>query len=176
MIAAPTPRGLAQRFETGQRRVSNQHERLNELYAELTRHLESGARHTASAWFRRLRDALEAHLEVEERIYFPALQMFVPTVVPRLEALVRDHARFRDELAAIDHLFVAGAWDSGRVRLFELIDSLRGHEDREEEILTEASEAWPVSQAARGVEGQPRGSTPTALPTSGLPSGRGSVD
>ena len=49
--------GLGQRLRYESERISSQHEKLNQLYADVRRELDRHARHSAFVCFGRLRDA-----------------------------------------------------------------------------------------------------------------------
>jgi len=69
--------------------VAEQHRRLDAMFAEaLAAMRESAAADAIGEAFGRLRDALEAHLAQEDRLYYPSLCALRPVHRPVLDALV----------------------------------------------------------------------------------------
>ena len=88
--------------------------------------------------------ALDAHMSVEEDIYFPALHGLRSDLANEFQALVREHELMRDELSQIrdvlakeDRVAVFAAFD-------QLADFLNRHERKEEELIARVTEG-PVS-------------------------------
>jgi hemerythrin len=147
------------RFESA--RISSQHEKLNELYADLRRELARSARHNAFVCFGRFRDALEAHFEVEDRLYFPAVHGFHPHEEPLLSELAREHETFRKELATIGRLLEAHEHEESEELLARLVARLILHEQKEDALLTRIS----VRRTAGAAAGDPppvAGAAPSA--------------
>ena len=133
--------GLAKRLGFESVRISSQHQKLNELYAALRRELERGQLHNAIVCFGRMRDALEAHFEVEDRVYFPAVRGFLPNRVALLDKLWSDHEVFRTELVQIDRVLEAHDLDETGALLRRLVARLLTHEQEEDELLDEIKRA-----------------------------------
>ncbi len=127
--------GLRKRIELEARRISAQHRQLDALYAALVDALQSGAQEQAREDFLRLREALLAHFEVEERTEFPALHGLDPGTEPELDTLIDQHETFRSELRALADCFAAGDVDQAARRLDGLGDRLGEHERNEERLF-----------------------------------------
>lgn len=146
--------GLGKRLRYETVRISSQHEKLNELYRDVARELERHARHRAFVCFGRLRDALEAHFDVEDRVYFPAVHGFRPEYASLLDALSQDHVRFRKELFGIHRLLEANELEESQRMLDQLVEELQAHEGREDALLAEITRA-PATAGGRGGGGRP---------------------
>lgn len=136
--------GLGKRLRYEADRISSQHRKLDQLYEALRRDLERRARHTACISFGRFRDALEAHFEIEDRVYFPAVHGLCPEHRGLLDRLSSDHVVFCEELVSIQRLLESDELDESEQRLVELISGLRGHERREDGLLSQLTHGVPV--------------------------------
>jgi hypothetical protein len=83
-------------------------------------------------------DALEAHFEIEERQYFPAIRCLRPQAGELLAVLCSDHDELRGELKAVSSLLAAGDHESSSERLASLIARLADHETSEEQLFEDA--------------------------------------
>lgn len=145
--------GLGRRLRYESQRISSQHEKLNQLYADVRRELDRRARHNAFVCFGRLQDALEAHFEVEDRVYFPAVHGFRPEHSPLLDRLLADHVEFRRELNAINRLLDAHELDESQRLLDALVIRLIAHEEKEDALLAEITAAGPQRPPAAAATG-----------------------
>ena len=129
--------GLGKRLQFETVRISSQHEKLNQLYGDLRRELERGARHNAIVCFGRMRDSLEAHFEVEDQVYFPAVHGFMPKHSELLTRLSSDHEAFRNDLHEIAGLLEAHEMtETGRL-LEGLVARLLAHEESEDALMAD---------------------------------------
>jgi hypothetical protein len=131
--------GMRLRYET--MRISSQHEKLNELYADLRRELDQGNQAGALVDCGRLRDALEAHFEVEDCVYFPAVHGFRPDQGPLLRRLASDHVAFRAALEDLQATLESHDLDAGASQLHRLVTGLVAHEKKEEVLLAEVNQS-----------------------------------
>lgn len=152
--------GLGRRLRYESDRISSQHEKLNQLYADVRRELDRRARHNAFVCFGRLQDALEAHFEVEDRVYFPAVHGFRPEHAPLLDSLSADHEVFRTELLAIHRLLDAHELDESQRLLDGLVSRLVEHEQKEDALLAE------ITASREGAPPDRRNPTRSADPSS----------
>jgi len=130
----PEP-GLTLRMKRERRVLSAQHRQLDDFCARLAAALDAGEAPAALAAFRRFSDALEAHLALEDGLYFPALRGLRPALEPDLEALRDEHAALRERLADLGHLVEAGRCEACLWSLGQLAGDLAEHEGREEGLL-----------------------------------------
>ncbi len=121
--------------------LSNEHHRLNRLYATLQRDLRPSSRHAAYASFVRLRDALESHFEVEDQVHFPTVQKFRPEFGSLIQSLQAGHTRFRKELIQISQIISAGEIDESRRLVGVFAQELVEHEKIEEDLLAQIMSA-----------------------------------
>ena len=127
--------GLALRMQRERRVISSQHRQLGEFLARLAAALDGGRTSEALAAFQRFADALEAHLSLEDGLYFPALRGLRPALEPELESLAGEHQTLRERLVGLARLVEAGHCDGSAHALERLAGDLADHEGREERLL-----------------------------------------
>lgn len=132
--------GLRLRVAQEARRIASQHRQLDGLHGLVAGALERRAPAQARTAFARFRDALDAHMSVEEELFFPALHGLRPGLEAELAELVRDHRRFRRNLDAL-----AGAFDDGNAAacakgLASFTAAFSEHERREERLIGRSQE------------------------------------
>ena len=137
---AMTNPGLRIRMRNEARRISSQHEKLGEFCREVEVRLEEEGLEEAKAVFRHFEAALDAHMTVEEEIYFPALHGLRPDAWDELVTLVSEHGRLRRMLGYVDRALER--LDRERVKhlLGELARQVSAHEAREEELIAHINE------------------------------------
>jgi hypothetical protein len=127
--------GLRLRLGQEARRISSQHRQLDDLHAIVTEALARGAAEAALTGFRRLRDALDAHMSLENEIHFPALHGLRPELEAELTALAHEHESFWNELAGLSRPFELGDLDGSARALDAFATRFAEHERREESLL-----------------------------------------
>ena len=134
----PHPRdaGLQLRLPGEQRRIHSQHNQLDTLLGIVFQSLDRGSIHMASQAFLRFADAFEAHMEVEESLYFPALHGLRPEIDPELTVLIEEHRSMRADVAAARTLLAGGDRESVRPRLEQLALDISRHEEAEEDLIS----------------------------------------
>jgi hypothetical protein len=133
-VRKPEP-GLALRMQRERRVISAQHRQLDDFALRLAAALDAGEPPAAQAAFLRFSDALEAHLALEDGLYFPALRGLRPTLEPDLEALSDEHQALRESLVGLARLVEAGRCEACVRPLEQLAGDLAEHEGREEGLL-----------------------------------------
>jgi hypothetical protein len=133
-VRKPEP-GLALRMQRERRVISAQHRQLDDFALRLAAALDAGEPPAAQAAFLRFSDALEAHLALEDGLYFPALRGLRPTLEPDLEALSDEHQTLRESLVGLARLVEAGRCEACVKPLERLAGDLAEHEGREEGLL-----------------------------------------
>jgi hemerythrin superfamily protein len=128
-------RGLERRLRRETQRISSQHQQLDSLYAITTQALETGSVEAARSAFLRFSDALEAHVDLEDDFFFPAVRGLRPDLVSDLEALSSEHRGFRADLAELNRALEAGHVKRAEATLGEFVKRLAAHEEREEKLL-----------------------------------------
>jgi hypothetical protein len=109
-----------------------QHRELDTLFAGLLEALRAG---DAPDDFRRLRETLEAHVDREDRLYYPAVGALRPIHRPALESLVTSHEIFRTQLGAIEASLADAAFAEAERALVEFVEGFAAHEEAEEALL-----------------------------------------
>jgi hemerythrin-like domain-containing protein len=84
--------------------VAREHRRLDALFETLLAALRRGDGHAIGARdaFAELRNALESHIDQEDRLYYPALRALRPVHRPLITDLVDAHVLFRSRLEALE--------------------------------------------------------------------------
>ena len=127
--------GLALRIQRGTRTISAQHRQLDDFYLRLATAVDEGDAGAARVAFARFCDALEAHLALEDGLYFPALRGLRPTLANDLERLCDEHQLLRERLARVAHSIESEAPGPCAPLLEQLAGELAEHEGREEGLL-----------------------------------------
>ena len=128
-------RSLERRLRRETQRISSQHQQLDSLYAMIAQALATGSVEAVRNAFLRLSDALEAHVDLEDDFFFPALRGLRPDLVSDLEALSEQHRGFRTDLAELNRALEGGHLKRAEVSLSEFVNRLAAHEEREKKLL-----------------------------------------
>ena len=132
--------GLALRMRSEARRISEQHRRLAELKDEVSAALSNESMGSARVRFQRFAEALGAHFDVEEQVFFPAIHGIDPELGRTVDELVTAHERLRGELAVLLAHLGSGEPSACVLLLDDLVKQLQMHERVEE---------WAMERAAR---------------------------
>ena len=135
MIGRRKQPGLALRAQRGTRTISAQHRQLDDFYLRVASALAEGDREAARAAFARFSDALEAHLALEDGLYFPALRGLRPGLGGDLELLCDEHHQLREALVRVAHSIESQACEACAPLLHQFAGDLAEHEGREEGLL-----------------------------------------
>jgi len=127
--------GLVLRMQREARVISSQHRQLDDFYRRVADAVHGDQPDTARAVFARFADALEAHLALEDGLYFPALLGLRPSLARDLEALCDEHQQIRERLADVARLIDAGVCAECARPLERLAGDIAEHEGREEGLL-----------------------------------------
>jgi hypothetical protein len=136
-----TQPGLALRMQREARVISAQHRQLDDFYLRVSSALHAGDSERARAAFARFTDALEAHLALEDGLYFPALRGLAPALERDLEALGDEHQRLREQLASVARAIESADCEPCARLLGQLAGDLAEHEGREEGLLASIPKA-----------------------------------
>ncbi len=139
--------GLRKRLEQEARRVASQHRQLDELLGLVAESLSAGERGPAARAFDRFADALLAHFELEDQVYFPAVNGFQSSLVAELESLSDEHVRFRGDLARLRRSFAASPLSDCMKALERFLVDLAAHEGREERVMRSVGNPGPGDEA-----------------------------
>ena len=85
--------------------------------------------------FTRFCDALDAHVSLEDRVFFPALRGLDPRISSELVRLVEDHDGFRLSLAELSDLLAEGSVEEFSNAFDRFGVSFSEHEEREERLM-----------------------------------------
>lgn len=121
------------------------HRTLDVLFEGLRTVLRAGPADDASRQFVALRDALDAHFEQEDALYYPTIGALRPDTRPTIHAITEAHGRFREHLETIGTLLERGA-DGEAVQSFESFVQEFSQHERQEEALVRSVEASATSR------------------------------
>ncbi len=127
--------GLRLRMRGEGRRIASQHRQLDELFGLVLISLDDHDAAHADGDFDAFSTALEAHLSMEEEIYFPAFHGLRADLAPDLVRLVAEHEDLRAAVDAIRSQLRAGRAADARVALDSLAGSISSHESAEESLM-----------------------------------------
>jgi hypothetical protein len=116
--------------------IRPEHHRLRLVFDDTSAHLATGEGSTAC---RELREALEAHFEQEESLYYPTLWRLHPEYEDQLRALIMAHRGFLANLDRIIGLLDSDDSVQARADFERLHDQFVGHEKAEEALLLSMS-------------------------------------
>lgn len=133
---APTDRGLRLRMAGEARRVHSQHVQLARLFEELRRTFEERPGEASKDAFGHFADAFDAHMRLEETMYFPALHGLLPEVDADLSSLIDEHRSMRAAAQAIRDQLQAGN-DRAAITLLDTLAEQRAQHEKVEEGLIE---------------------------------------
>ena len=126
--------GLRLRLGQEARRISSQHRQLDVLFGHVAEALQRREAGSARTRFRRLRDALEAHMALEEELYFPALHGLHPELAAVLTDLAHEHTRLRGQIERLARRFAERDLGPCAGGLERFADRFAEHERREESL------------------------------------------
>jgi hemerythrin len=126
-------RGLRHRLRRIAGQIDDQHRHLRRFQEELRGAITPSSSAGAAPACARFRDALLAHFELEERLFFPALHGFDRSTEPTLVELQDRHISLRQEIERLHSLISEDAADVAAM-LEQLLAHLNDHE-RDEETL-----------------------------------------
>lgn len=122
--------------ESVERSVAEQHRRLDSMFEELLATLREGDDASAARGaFARLREALESHVDQEDRLYYPTLGTLRPKHRAVLDGLIAAHAEMRDRLEEIDARLAARELAEAERALGTFAGAFAVHETVEEQLL-----------------------------------------
>lgn len=117
------------------------HRTLDGLFEATRRSLEKGLGAPAIDAFCRLREALEAHFEKEDRLYYPPIAVLRPDARRVVEEFSRSHEAFREKFGEIGGLLERRCFEeAGRV-FGQFAETFAIHEAAEEKLLAELDRA-----------------------------------
>jgi hypothetical protein len=116
--------------------ISEQHRHLDAMFEETLMALrEDDAPEAIRAAFARLREAVESHIDQEDRLYYPSLRALRPAHRGVLDGLVVAHDGFRTRLEEIDVELGADDRVNAARDLGAFAEAFAGHEAVEEQLL-----------------------------------------
>ena len=127
--------GLRLRLAQEARRMANQHRQIGSLAGVLSRALGGTDTRAGRSAFARFRDAIAAHMALENEVHFPALHGLHPELEADLTRLAREHDGFHRELDVLAQGIERGDLGSSARRLDDFVGRFEAHETREERLM-----------------------------------------
>ena len=116
--------------------ISAEHRRLDSIFEEVLGALREGDEATAVGdAFAHLREQVETHITLEDRLYYPALRALRPLQRGPLLTIAAAHQVFRARLDEIAAGIEQGALDAVQGQLRSLATAFEAHESTEERLL-----------------------------------------
>jgi hypothetical protein len=115
--------------------IGSAHRRLDGFLEELGTALTAADEPAAREAFAQLREALEAHFDQEDHLYYPSIRSLRPEFEASLGRFAMEHDGFRRDTAAIQTLLEAGSLVEARHALERFHHAFALHEAAEEEML-----------------------------------------
>jgi hypothetical protein len=115
--------------------IAEEHRRLDVLFEEARAALEAGPGEAAHHALVILAEALEAHFEREDRLYYPAVGALRREHASLLRSFATGHTRFLGQIDAIARRLAEGAFAGAASELEALAAEFAAHEGQEEELL-----------------------------------------
>jgi hypothetical protein len=129
---------LGRRVERFGGRLSSQHRQLDVFFGMVQQALERGSLVAARQAYTRFNDALEAHITLEDRVFFPALHGLDPSISAELRQLAEDHHKVRQHLHELADLLAVGSVEAFSEGFDQLAVAFSGHEEQEERLIARA--------------------------------------
>jgi len=145
--------GLRLRMRGEERRISSQHRQLGDLFERTLDSVEAIGPRKAVGDFLLFQTALEAHMSVEEDIYFPALHGLRNDLKDELVDLVEEHKEIRIALDNVKFLMTKANDHDAQLALIELANRIDQHEEREESLLARITEGPLTSFGHTSLDG-----------------------
>ncbi len=121
-----------------------EHSELDELVSALAGALDQSNVSPASAALKDLRDAVDAHFDAEEGVYFPLLEKLSPAHGADVRAACEVHAQVRGDLEKIRSHLSDDELDRARALMGELMVLFDDHEQAESRLIAELGQATPA--------------------------------
>jgi hemerythrin superfamily protein len=104
--------------------IKQDHQMVDELF---TRFLQTDSENTQEDLFQKIETALNAHTEMEERVFYPAVRQFA---ADKVDEAVREHSQVKELLADILDADVDD--DTFESQFNRLVEDVRHHVEEEE--------------------------------------------
>jgi hypothetical protein len=137
--------GLRYRIRRAIRQMGEQHAHLRACFTEIRMALARGDTSGCQDALERLRSVLEAHFELEDDVFFPALHGLRPDCAEGLERLSREHVGFADALRRLAKDLEDAGVDACERAFEAFAGSIAEHEAHEERLV--GSIAGPESES-----------------------------
>jgi hypothetical protein len=115
--------------------IEEQHRRLAVLFQDTRSAFGGGEPERVRACFAGLREALDAHFDQEDRLYYPPIAALRPAHRATVAAIGEAHRWFRQRFGEIEAALDAGSLPAARRAFDEFVEAFAKHEVIEEELV-----------------------------------------
>jgi iron-sulfur cluster repair protein YtfE (RIC family) len=123
------------KFESLTRYLSWDHDRLDGLLGEATKHVEAGRLGEARVIFSAFHDGLERHIRIEEELLFPLFESRTGMKHGPTAAMRAEHRAIEREIARMAHALEVGDASEYATGLSNVHGILGPHNVKEEQVL-----------------------------------------
>jgi iron-sulfur cluster repair protein YtfE (RIC family) len=120
-----------------------EHSELDRLVETLVEKLSKGSIAGAQAVLEDLSERMDAHLKLEEDLYFPLVEQFSHSHTSTLRKLCLEHLDLRADLETIRSHLCQGDLGAASGALALLVARLRAHEEVETGLIDDLGQALP---------------------------------
>ena len=115
--------------------IVDQHRNIDRFFLTLARAVSDRRKSEARAAFNRYRSVISDHFALEERVFFPAIQIEDPGRRTQIQSLIRSHDRLLNELAQMEEQLESLSLEDFARRLRGFATVLAIHENKEERLV-----------------------------------------
>ena len=115
--------------------LSEDHQHCDQLFAEAEEKVAAGDWDTAGERFRRMRDAIEHHFQMEEEVFFPRFEEVTGMTMGPTQVMRQEHAQMRDLFESMAGALAERDSDAYLGDSETLLIMMQQHNAKEEQIL-----------------------------------------
>ena len=120
-----------------------EHSELDVMIDALLSTIDRGSAAAASDALEDLAAGLQAHLEVEEKVYFPLIERLAPEHAKSVGQARLAHLDLREHIGSLRDQLAAGQLDTARGIVAKLLEKLRTHEQMEARLIADLASRRP---------------------------------
>ncbi|UCE86036.1 MAG: hemerythrin domain-containing protein [Deltaproteobacteria bacterium] len=119
------------------------HSELDYMIDALLTMIDRGSAAAASSALEDLAGSMQAHLDVEEEVYFPLIERLAPEHSATLREARLTHLELRERIEALRQHLALGELEDARSALTKLLHELRAHEQMEARLIADLARTEP---------------------------------
>lgn len=118
-----------------ERQTDTQHRLLEDAFERVSTAFSNASLTETRTSYLQLRAALEAHVALEDQVFFPTIRGLQPDLSTELDALSEDHVHVRSDLERLYDLLAVGSREAFGAQFTQFRSTFQGHERREEDLF-----------------------------------------